>query len=609
MKRILFLTIIYLTVSLTVHAQTILFQDDFDSYTAGGFLAQQAGAPWTTWSNLPGGAEDALISTVQAHSPANSVHLNSTSDDIILKLGNKTSGTYAMEFYYFIPTGFGGYFNIQHFEAPGVEWAIEVYFGNNGIGQTSVNSVLENFSHAMDTWLKIETIVDLDADSAWFYLNDTQIRAWQFSMQSNAATGTKQLGAINFYCGALSGQTPQYYFDDVKYSQIVTGTNPPQISLSTTNIATDGTSNEIFTISNLGDQMTFIAYPIYPDGSKSSSFVAESDLINQNKLMIGEPISSIAHSTFAKSDKANELSYVVGILSSGLGYGSNVTVRSAVKFDYNFVKNYIGRDLISVTVGINDLPAGGTKVQVWDRGSYSTPGAGVLLAEKPFTVTAPATEITVALDNPIYLDGKDIWIGWECEATGGTYPIGMDEGPKVAGVNWTSTGPGWSELSATVDNNLYIMGSLQGSNLYQWLSVSPQNGVVNGGGQQTITASFNTTGMASGNYMAKVVIGCNDQTAEYSEVEVNLSIGVSVNENEKAVALMTYPNPVSESYNINANTALQKVEVYSITGQMVKSFSPSNQNFSFSVEDLTNGIYTVVIYTGSEKFERKIVVE
>jgi hypothetical protein len=610
MKKILFLSISFFVILTAVRSQTVLFQDDFESYTAGSFLVQQAGNPWATWSNQPGGAEDALVSTAQAHSPTKSVHLNNASDDLILKLGNKTSGKYAIEFYYFIPTGFGGYFNLQHFEAPGVEWAIEVYFGNNGVGQTSVNSVLLNFSHAMDAWIKVETIVDLDLDSAWLYINNTQIRDWKFSMQSNAPTGTKQLGAVNFYCGALTGQTPQFYFDDVKYTQIVTGTNPPQISLSTTNIVTDGTSNEIFTISNLGDdQMSFIAYPIYPDGSKA--YIPDSSPVTTEnaKLIIGEPLITPVSGAFTKSDKNLELSYVNGMLASGLGYGSTVTVRSAVKFDYNFVKNYIGRELISVTIGVNDLPAGVTKVQIYDRGSFSTPGAGMLLAEKPFSVTVPLSQALIVLDNPIYLDGKDIWIGWECTATGGTYPLGMDEGPKVPGVNWTSTGPGWTELGPTIDNNLFIMGSLQGSSIYQWLSVSPQIGVVNGGGQQTITASFNITGMASGNYMAKIVIGCNDQTAEYSEVEVNLSIGVSMNENEESVAIVTFPNPVSEIFNINANTRLQKVEVYSITGQIVKSFSPSNQSFSFSVADLNNGIYTVVIYTGSEKFERKIVVE
>jgi hypothetical protein len=589
MKKILFSTFLLLIVVFAVRAQTVLFQDNFESYTTGGFLAQQATSGWTTWSNQPGGGEDAVISTDQAHSPTKSVYIASTADDIILKLGNKTSGKYSVKFYYFIPTGFGAYFNIQHFEAPGNEWAIEVYFGNNGTGNTSVNSIEVPFSHLMNTWIEVEAIVDLDLDDASLYIDGTLIRNWVFSMQSNAPTGTKQLGGVNFYGGAISGQTPKYYFDDVTFTQLVVGSEPPTISLSTTNIATDGTANEVFTVSNTGDQqMTFIAYPIFPEsGTKAKK---QSD-------------------QFVKADKANELSYLSGLLSSGLGYGGTVTVRSAVKFDYLFVKPFIGRELVSVTIGVNDLPAGVTKVQVYDRGSFSTPGAGILLAEKPFTVTTPVSEVTVTLDTPIYLDGRDIWLGWVGDATGGTYPIGMDEGPKVPGVNWTSTGPGWTEVGSTIDNNLYIMGTLQGSSIHQWLSVSPQNGVLNGGAQQSLTASFDVTGMITGNYLAKIVIGCNDQTAEYSEIDVHLTIGASVNDNNENVSVMVYPNPLRETLNLLSNTEMNTVHVYSITGTLVRTYHPKSEKFSFPVSDLPGGMYSIVITTPFENIEHKIVIK
>jgi hypothetical protein len=610
MKRNLLTILSVIALMFSVNGQTILFQENFESYNAGGFLVQQAGSPWTTWSNQPGGGEDAVISTDQAYSPTKSVHIQNAVDDLILKLGNKTSGRYAIEFYYFIPTGFGAYFNIQHFEAPGIEWAIEVYFGNNGTGETSVNSIVEPFSHVMNTWMKIETIVDLELDSAWLYIDDSPIREWQFSMQSNAPTGTKQLGGINFYGGAIQGQSPQYYFDDVKFTQLVAGTNPPEISLSTNQIVTDGTANEVFTVSNLGDvQMSFVAYPVFPeDGSKNL-------IINENDspveyLGLGGTFRQNDLSFDTRADKINELSFVNGTLDGGLGFPSTVNaVRAGVKFDYNFINQYIGRELVSVTIGINELPSGVTKILVYDRGSFVTPGAGDLLTEEPFTAVTPVSEITVNLSSPIYLDGKDIWIGYTCDAIGGTFPFGIDMGPRVPGVNWLAVGPGWSEMNLTVDNNLYIMGTLQGSSIHQWLSVSPQVGVISGGSQQTITASFNTTGMTSGDYTAMVVIGCNDQTQEYSEVEVNLTIGASINENDEHVSVITFPNPVSDMFNIQANTPLKKVEVYDISGKLMKMFSVEHAVFTFSVADLPGGLYSVIITTESERFSRKIIVE
>ncbi|MBY8963430.1 T9SS type A sorting domain-containing protein [Flavobacterium sp. D11R37] len=58
-----------------------------------------------------------------------------------------------------------------------------------------------------------------------------------------------------------------------------------------------------------------------------------------------------------------------------------------------------------------------------------------------------------------------------------------------------------------------------------------------------------------------------------------------------------YPNPASNSFSINADT--NKVEVYTVTGQMIKSFSGAKANTTFDVNNLTNGIYFVRI-TDSE---------
>lgn len=53
------------------------------------------------------------------------------------------------------------------------------------------------------------------------------------------------------------------------------------------------------------------------------------------------------------------------------------------------------------------------------------------------------------------------------------------------------------------------------------------------------------------------------------------------------------PNPASTYFTIN--TLVEKVQIYSITGQLVKSFSNASINDSFSIEDLTKGVYIVKI--------------
>ncbi|MFN3753155.1 alpha-amylase family glycosyl hydrolase [Flavobacterium sp.] len=67
----------------------------------------------------------------------------------------------------------------------------------------------------------------------------------------------------------------------------------------------------------------------------------------------------------------------------------------------------------------------------------------------------------------------------------------------------------------------------------------------------------------------------------------------SLNTNEIVnQALGLYPNPTSGSFNIKGQVS--KVDVYSITGQLVKSFENiSSEDYQFDINDLNNGVYLV----------------
>ena len=137
MKKALLVSLF--TAPLMLAAQTVLYTDDFDSYTAGSMIAASNGTNWSTWGADPGGTEDAPISSAYAQSGSNSVGIISTSAanggpaDLLLKLGNKTTGIYNLTFSLYIPTGKGGYFNLQHYQDVSVvEYAIEVMMPANG---------------------------------------------------------------------------------------------------------------------------------------------------------------------------------------------------------------------------------------------------------------------------------------------------------------------------------------------------------------------------------------------------------------------------------------------------------------------------------------------
>jgi len=74
----------------------------------------------------------------------------------------------------------------------------------------------------------------------------------------------------------------------------------------------------------------------------------------------------------------------------------------------------------------------------------------------------------------------------------------------------------------------------------------------------------------------------------YGNKTANLAIG----EFEKGSSVNLYPNPVADYFTLN--TAFAKVQIYSVSGQLVKSFvSNGNADFQFSVSELQTGIYIV----------------
>lgn len=580
MKKILLFNLVLLALTITTKAQTVLFTDSFDTYASGAFIAQQ-GLPWTTWSNAPGGAEDAKVSNLQSLSPSNSVLIDNASDDVILRLGNKTSGKFNVSFYYYVPVGFGGYFNLQHFEAPGNQWVNEVYFGNNGAGNIQANGVTTNFTHPNGSWMLIENHVDIDNDTAALFINGVHIVTWPFATIPAGGVGVAQLGGVDFYGGAIAGQTPKYYFDNVTYTQLVLPLTPPTINVSVADIYTTGAAPETFTVTNAGDQnMDFVAYPTYP--------------FDANNVPLTPTLTQLTHDVSGSG--------------SGVGYASDVTVKAANKFTPSFLSDAIGQNITSVNVQIWDS-ASNYSLLVYDRGSFTTPGPGTLLQTIPFTISAANDNVNVPLTSPIYIDGKDIWIGYVCDAIGGTFPLGIDNGPRTAGVNWVSNGPGWSEYNPTIDANLTIYGQLQGSPILKWLTVSPVSGTLTPAQAQTMTLTFNTLGLPIGNYLSVVEIGSNDPTQEYSQVNVHLTVATNVDDIKSNVAVMTYPNPTTNNINIKSDTKIDVVSVYGLNGQLVKTVQVNANTAVIEVTNLAKGTYVFDIKSGKNIIKRNVVVQ
>jgi thiol-disulfide isomerase/thioredoxin len=194
-------------------AQTT-FSDDFESYADNAYIAQSS-SNWKTWSNQPGGTEDARISTEQAASGTKSLKLVSTSTgggptDIVLPFGQKfSSGTLVYGMKMFVESGKGAYFNLQANATVGQVWAMDVYLTQGGLFNVTTGSVSQaSVPYTQGAWIDIELVLDLTNNEWKIFLDEVEIAS--FSNTNNS------VGSINLYPVNPQGQTT-YYVDDVHF--------------------------------------------------------------------------------------------------------------------------------------------------------------------------------------------------------------------------------------------------------------------------------------------------------------------------------------------------------------------------------------------------------
>ena len=222
MQKLIFIILSVSAVNLS-WSQSIY--DDFDDYKAGEYLGIESNGLWTTWTNSPGGTEDTFVSDEYSYSADNSIKLMSGGvTDVVLPLGDLTSGNWTLSFMMRIEPGYGAYFNLLHeFAAAASNWAVQVYFSETGNGYLSVGSGLlsSNFTHPTGSWFEVKVDIDIDSDLAGLYFDDTLISNWTWSEGSVNMSST--IAALNLYPNGQDGEPDSYYVDNVSFSEYGVG--------------------------------------------------------------------------------------------------------------------------------------------------------------------------------------------------------------------------------------------------------------------------------------------------------------------------------------------------------------------------------------------------
>lgn len=583
MKKILLSLMFVFAATSLMFAQTVVFSDNFDSYTAGSHLAQSNSA-WTTWSNAPGGSEDGVISTAQAASAPNSLYI-SGSNDQVYPFGNYTTGHYTLTFNYYVPSsGNGAYFNIQHILLQ--QWALECYFNNNGTGYLSVGGLQINFNYPSNAWFPIEFDVDMDNDQASLTVNNVLVHSWPFSYQEGNINGVNQLAGINFYAGSpTSGVPGSYYVDDFVVTEVSAAlvgefaVSPTSLNFS---MNPGSTASQAVTLSNPGtggtDFYTLATYNI-PNPNPASTGV-----VNMN-YYLDDPYTFVGW-----SGAADDVDLAVGYPASAL-------------------QQHIGKSLNEIHFFMGQaLPT--AKIRVYAMGNTLLhPGPGAVVYEQTFTPDSGWN--SVQLTTPYLIDGSDLWFGVWFVQPEGAYLAPMDGAIANDYSCWYKKGSTWHNRfsNSSYDFNLCLGGKIDGTPITPWLTVTPADGSIAAGGSTNVNVTAHTTGMnVNDSYSA--VLHCFSSDIENPAVEVAITLSVtdvSVNEHNQ-IEVSIYPNPATDYVKVTSEQ-IERVEVFNMMGQLVFDQLYGDSHVVISTNGFAPGTYAVKVTTTDGSVTKQVVVK
>ncbi len=612
MKKVYLSIILSMLALIGIQAQTTNFSDNFDSYTVGGKLADQAGEPWTTWSNAAGGSEDPDISDAQANTDNNSAHVQSGNDAVLL-LGDSISGRYKFSFNIFVPSGKLGYYNLlTDFAGSNSEWGTQVFFDAGGNGSIDAGSQsAATFTYEYNSWILVENFVDLDNDWAEVFIDGDFLVGWQWTLGTFGDPVQNQLSAANFYAWDGSKSilgTPEYFLDDVLYESMPLGEAPSnlvaQVDLTTVSLSWDAPIDD-----------TPDTYYVF----RNDELIAIQPEITMEDILDlpGTYIYRVQayYSNYGLSQTTNEVEVVVAggtdrelvLVEIGTGTWCTYCPGAAMGADDLVeeghpvaVIEYHGGDDYETSESmsrINYYNLGGYPTAWFDGGDEVGGGNHT---ESMYPAYAPI------------VDDRAIQPSWF------ELDLNVEVAAKATDFDVTITATNIYEYSAT---NMSIFLALTESNIPEsWQGMSEvdyafRDMYPNAGGTPTV---FELDIAETVEYSISVpyeLINCElvafVQDLDTKEVmqtrKVNLGHVVGVNE-EGELFTQVYPNPASGSVNIESASRMKHISIFNLNGQKIYEVSLDQSSVNLNIDFLNQGIYIMEINTDNGRTIEKLNV-
>lgn len=441
----------------------------------------------------------------------------------------------------------------------------------------------------------IETFNEYVASRGWFDASD-----WTFFMVNDVTPDGNQFvggaalpnGDLISFLLDLNPGTPTIEVDALEVDETLTVNST---STQTINIENIGTGYLIY---DAVVQYT-IADPKVRKAPAGAEFKSGDLDLGRSKVAGKDKIESNSSKTATILNYDGDNIDAIGLMDGGTFYG-------AARFPSEMVAIFENYDLESVDVYIGDVPTE-IKLKVWGAGTTTT--VGDLLFEQTFTATEDSWN-TVTLDNPVVIDGTDIWVGFEITHTPSAYVLGLGDGATVQDGNWLSLDAAmWEHLSDYgLEGNWNIRANLSFGGM-DWLSISPTSGILEESISNELTLEFTAEGLEVDSYTANIRVSSNDAENPLVIIPITLNVEpLSSVDDMNMIDVSIYPNPASSIVNIVAQNNIIKCDILNMLGQIVYSTEVNNSKATLELSSINNGMYLIQVVTIQGVYTQRLQV-
>ncbi len=290
-----------------------------------------------------------------------------------------------------------------------------------------------------------------------------------------------------------------------------------------------------------------------------------------------------------------------------IGLTNGGTFHVAARFPANLVAPYVGYLLDKVEVYIDDSPIA-SNLKIWDAGNNNSPGQ--LLLEQAFNSSMTGWNY-INLNDPLYLNGNDLWVGYAVTHAPSAHPAGCDAGPANPNGDWISVdGVVWEHLAGYGLNYNWNIRATVFNDSCTWLTLSHYSGILEPGQSQEIIATADPMQVQTFIYYSKILISSNDPNHPSTNINVDFFVGSDLKE-DSFPSVEVYPVPARDFITIEQSAGeLDRIRLFGTNGNLLYDLRFGNEKQqSLNISQYPPGLYTLqLIGKKGQTAGRKIMV-